>query len=105
MPRRNDPHYVIGARAHQANAHHITALAECHWQEHGASNAKTILINGTVISVDSAPSSSNQCTMTLITVDYELLCGGGTIMRCQELNSRGVNCLRQNRRAIRLMNT
>lgn len=83
MPR-NDPRYVVGARV-QAKAHHITALSECH-RRYGAL-AKTKLVNGTVVSVDTAPSSSNKRTVTLITADYEL--GGGTVKRFQ-LNSRGV---------------
>jgi hypothetical protein len=81
---RKDPRYVIGARV-QAKAHHVTALAECH-RRYGA-NAKTKFVNGTVVSVDAAPSRNGKRPATLITADYEL--GGGTIKRCQ-LNSRGV---------------
>ncbi len=69
----------------QSKAHHVTALAECH-PRYGA-NAKTTFVNGTVVSVDAAPSSNGKRAVTLIMADYEL--GGGTIKRCQ-LNSRGV---------------
>ena len=84
MPR-NDPRYAIGARV-QAKAHHITALAECH-RRYGAHAKTPKFVNGTVVSVDAAPSSNGKRAATLITADYEL--GGGTIKRCQ-LNSRGV---------------
>ena len=75
---------MVGARV-QSKAHHVTALAECH-PRYGA-NAKTTFVNGTVVSVDAAPSSNGKRAATLITAEYEL--GGGTIKRCQ-LNSRGV---------------
>jgi hypothetical protein len=48
---------------------------------------KTKFVNGTVVLVDSAPSSTQKRAVTLITADYDL--GGGTIKRHQ-LNSRSV---------------
>jgi hypothetical protein len=83
MPRV-DPRFVIGARV-QAKAHHVTSLSECH-RRYGA-NAKTKLVNGTVTSVNSVPSTNNKRAVTLITAAYEL--GGGTIKELA-LNSRSI---------------
>jgi hypothetical protein len=80
----NDPRYVLRARVH-AKALHVTAAAECH-QRYGT-DAKTKFLNGTVVVVDSAPSSTKKQAVTLITADFEL--GGGTTKR-HWLNSRSV---------------
>jgi hypothetical protein len=62
----NDPRFVVGARVH-AKALHVTAIAECH-RRYGT-NAKTKFVNGTVVLVDSAPSSTQKRAVTLITAD------------------------------------
>jgi hypothetical protein len=84
MSNNDDPRYVLGARVH-AKALHVTAAAECH-RRYGT-NAKTKFLNGTVVVVDSAPSSTKKRAVTLITANFEL--GGGTTKR-HRLNSRSV---------------
>ena len=72
---------MVGTRVHAK----APAAAECH-RRYGT-NAKTKFVNGTVVLVESAPSSTQKRAVTLITAKYNL--GGGTIKRHQ-LNSRSV---------------
>ena len=81
---KSDPRCVVGALVH-AKAVHVTSSIECH-RRYG-SLAKTKLVNGVVTKVETVPSSTNNCSVTLITADYSL--GGGST-KAYVMNSRNV---------------
>jgi Transposase IS4 len=68
-----------------AKAVHVTSSIECH-RRYG-SEAKTKLVNGVVVAIQSVPSFAGKRNATLLTADYSL--GGGTIKR-YITNSRNV---------------
>jgi hypothetical protein len=84
MPPNPDPRFVVGTRVH-AKAILVTNHAECH-RRYG-SNAKSKLVGGSVVAVESLPSAKGKHSLKVITIDFDL--GGATIKQLK-LNLRSV---------------
>ena len=80
-----DPRFVVGALLVHSKALHVTSSIECH-RRYG-SEAKTKLVHGVVVALNSHPSSAGKRNATILTIDHSL---GGDTIKQYITNSRKV---------------